>query len=136
MRHYDLKKIGARGVQHFLNCPSKLFLLRHTLPGYPTSICKLYHVRKYLILLRGISQICVSSVGFVEPILPLNHHTQVLIIQQQYLYREILHSYSRQLLNIHYETPISINVNNQSTRVRYSSTNSCRQSKTHSSKTP
>ena len=42
----------------------------------------------------------VSAVGFIESVLPLHHHAQVLIVEDEYLGGQLVHRHSGQLLHI------------------------------------
>ena len=53
----------------------------------------------------------VRAVGFVEPVLPLHHHAQVLVVEHHYLDVQALHSCCGQLLGVHHEAAVPVHVN-------------------------
>ena len=58
------------------------------------------------------AQVSVGTVSLVEAILPLHHHTQVLVVQDHHLHFQLLDGGCGQLLAVHQETAIAINVYN------------------------
>ena len=52
----------------------------------------------------------MRPVAAVEAVLPLHHHAQVLVVQQQHLDRQLLRVRRRQLLHVHQERAVAINV--------------------------
>lgn len=44
------------------------------------------------------AKVGVRAVGLVEPVLPLHHHPQVLVVQDEHLGRQLVDGHSRQLL--------------------------------------
>ena len=57
-----------------------------------------------------MSKVCVCTVGLVEAVLPLHHHAKVLIVQDEGLHLQLLYFGGGQLLAVHEETAVSINV--------------------------
>lgn len=57
-----------------------------------------------------MTQVGVCPVLLVEPVLPLYHHTQVLVVHDEALDIQFLYKDGGQLLAVHEEAAIAINV--------------------------
>lgn len=55
----------------------------------------------------------MGAVGLVESILPLHDHAQVLVVQDEALGVEALNAGRRQLLAVHQETAVTVDVNHR-----------------------
>lgn len=59
---------------------------------------------------HSATKIGVCPIGFVEAILPLNHHAQVLVVQDHHLDVQLLDVGRGQLLAVHHEGSVAIYV--------------------------
>lgn len=59
---------------------------------------------------HSVTQVGVCSVLLVEPVLPLHHHAQMLVIHDEALDVQLLYEDGGQLLAVHEEAAIAINV--------------------------
>ena len=57
-----------------------------------------------------VPQVRMRSILLVEAVFPLNHHAQVLVVQDEALHVQLLDEGCGQLLAVHQEAAISINV--------------------------
>ena len=57
-----------------------------------------------------VSQVGVCAVGLVEPVLPLHHHAQVLVVEDEALHLQLLDLGSGQLLAVHQEAAVTVDV--------------------------
>ena len=60
-------------------------------------------------------QVGVSAIAFHESIFPLHDHAQMLIVQQQDLHRQFFAIARRQLLDIHLEAAVAVDIDHQRT---------------------
>ena len=71
--------------------------------------CKFRHARTHRATYTT-AKVGVCPVGLVETVLPLHHHTQMLIVQNDHLHIQLLYRSCRQLLAVHQEGAIAIDV--------------------------
>ena len=57
-----------------------------------------------------VAQVGVCAVGLVEPVLPLHHHAQVLVVEDEGLDLQLLDLGGGQLLAVHQEAAVPVDV--------------------------
>ena len=60
------------------------------------------------------AEVGVAAIALEEAVLPLHHHAQVLVVQQQHLDRQLLGEAAGQLLHVHQETAVAVDVDDRS----------------------
>ena len=64
------------------------------------------------------AEVGVAAVGAVEAILPLNDHAEVLVVEHEHLHREVLGVQGGELLDVHHEGAVAVDVNHRLARAR------------------
>ena len=80
------------------------------------------------------AEIGMSSISAHETIFPLNHHSKMLVVEQQHFNGKVFTVASCQLLNVHLEAAVTIDIDHQRVRVSRLDSHRCRQPKAHCSK--
>mmetsp|Transcript_25362 Transcript_25362/g.80246 ORF Transcript_25362/g.80246 Transcript_25362/m.80246 type:complete len:278 (+) Transcript_25362:1093-1926(+) len=118
VRDHHVQKVRPRRVEHLLDRSSQFALLHDALGRHAAGLRHLdevgedVHLIARLVELRvPAPQVGVRAVGLVEAVLPLHDHAQVLVVEDHDLHVELVHVDRRQLLAVHHEAPVSVDVN-------------------------
>ncbi len=71
----------------------------------------------------------------MEPVFPLDHHPKMLIVEEQYFDGDFFTITGGHLLNVHEETAVPVDVNDQFIWMCYFCAHGCGQAKSHRSQT-
>ena len=63
-----------------------------------------------------------ATVAIVETIFPLNHHAEVLIVQEQHFHGQLLAVGTGQFLDVYEETTVTVNINDGLVRMSHQNT--------------
>ena len=142
IRHNHIEQIGTIGRNHAINSRHEILLAFRPFGRHAKTLCNRHIIGKNRVTRRNIHifmRLCrfriankrMPAIALVKAILPLHHHTQVLIVENHRLNRNFLRIKRRQLLHIHRETAIPIDIDNQRVGKRQLRPQRSGQTKTH-----
>ena len=73
----------------------------------------------------------MGPIGSLESIFPLDHHAEVLVVEQQYLHRQLFTVQCCQFLDVHLKGTIAIDVDYQRARIGCLNSHGCWQAEPH-----
>mmetsp|Transcript_53570 Transcript_53570/g.129033 ORF Transcript_53570/g.129033 Transcript_53570/m.129033 type:complete len:283 (+) Transcript_53570:184-1032(+) len=117
MREHHVQQIRPVVIEHPLNRRPQILLSHDALRRDAEPLRDGDEVREdVLLVLRLVvlhvrrAEVGVSSVRAVEPVLPLHDHAQVLVVQDEHLHREVLRVQRGELLDVHDEGSVAVDV--------------------------
>ena len=107
---HDIQNEGLLGVEHALESSSQIFLVDHSLGRNSEALADPDIVRIDAVEIFGIPEEGMATIALMKAVLPLHHHAKVLVIKNNHFGGNALDMCCSQLLNIHEERAVTINV--------------------------
>ena len=117
-RCHDVEDIRFLGVEHALDCGCDVRLVDDTLAGNTEALAHLDVVGIDSLEVFRISEEGIASVAAMESVFPLNDHAKVLVIEDDHLYGDLFDVSGGQLLDIHQERAVAVDIDDLLVRVR------------------
>ena len=73
----------------------------------------------------------MGPIALEEPILPLDHHPEVLVVEQQHLDWDVFRPAGGKLLNVHQDAAVAVDVDNERPGAGHLGSHRCRQPEAH-----
>ena len=61
----------------------------------------------------------MSPIALEKAIFPLDHHAEVLVVDEQHFDRQFLAERASELLDVHQEAPVAVDIDNELVRIGY-----------------
>ena len=107
---HDVENVDTFGIEQPLECGQEVFLVDDAFAGNAETFAEFHVVR---INARGILRIAeegVSAVAVVKTVLPLHHHAEVLVVEDDGLGRDFFDVGAGQFLHVHEERTVAVDV--------------------------
>ena len=142
MREHDVEEIRSVMVEHALNRRGEILLADHALRRDAEPLANLDEIGEDVRLILSLvvldvrrAEVGVAAVGAVEAILPLNDHAEVLVVEHEHLHREVLGVQGGELLDVHHEGAVAVDVNHRLARARGGGADGGGEAETHGTET-
>ena len=146
IRADHIQQIRSIVVEHRLECSREFFLAANLGGPNPKTLRNLHKIGIGLLVVTtragtdrlgmiNRTQIRMGTISFEEPVFPLHHHPQVLIVQEQRLHRQVFTLECGEFLYVHQHAAVTINVNHQRFGMSRLNPHGCGKPEAHGAKT-
>ena len=135
--HDDFKDIGAIVGDHLLDCRAEILALDNAPTGYAEALGDFDEIRIDGVDIVGATDVVfvaknrLAAHAFVEEVFPLHNHTEVLVIEDDRLGVDLFDLRCGELLDIHHEAAIAVDIDDQFFRKSHLCANRSRQAEAH-----
>ena len=124
---HHVQQEGAVFVDHTLDRAVQVFFVFDPLGCDFEAFCNRDEVREHQVAGRGlhvmrsihglrVPDVCVTPIPFVEAILPLYNHTQMLVVENDHFDRDLLGIECSEFLDVHHKGTVTINIHDELVR--------------------
>jgi len=111
VRGDHVEDVGFVGIQHALDGGLEVLLEHDAFAFHAEGVADGHVIRIDGGAFLGVAQVGVAAVAGVEIILPLHHHAEVLVVQDDGLGGDFFDVRGGEFLNVHQEGAVAVNVN-------------------------
>ncbi len=110
VRHNDVEHVRLVGVEHPLQRRPEVAPVHDPLGRHVEALDDLHIVGVNLLHVVRVAEVGVAAVAGVKAVLPLHHHAEVLVVENDGLGRDLLDARGGQFLDVHQERAVAVDV--------------------------